>query len=172
MFVKIYGGIAHKLAAESPADAERVLERIRGLDPVNGSHYVVAVCRGSRERTPSARRRIAETMLDAEWVGLKPYIYGLIARELAARDRPAAVRLLETAYDALDRSAGRGSLATLHSNPRIAAGLLPIAEEIAPERLAEFLARTLSLREPWLDEGGGASNADQAVAPVDDRRGV
>ena len=80
VFVKIYGGIAHKLAAESPADAERVLERIRGLDPVNASRYVVAVCSRMARTDPTRARRIAGTMLDAEWVGLKPYIVGLIAR--------------------------------------------------------------------------------------------
>jgi hypothetical protein len=63
-------------------------------------------------------------MLDAEWVELKPYIFGLIARELAPRDRAAAVRLLETAYDELDRSALRGRISTLYGNTRIAAGLL------------------------------------------------
>ena len=30
VFVRFYGNIAHKLAAEAPADAERMLERIRG----------------------------------------------------------------------------------------------------------------------------------------------
>ena len=54
VFVKIYGGIAHKLAAESPADAERVLERVRGLDPNNAGRYVVAVCSRMARTDPTA----------------------------------------------------------------------------------------------------------------------
>ncbi len=37
VFVRFYGDIAHKLAADAPADAERMLEKIRALEPANAS---------------------------------------------------------------------------------------------------------------------------------------
>ena len=164
VFVRFYGTIAYKLAADAPADAERMLERIRGLEPANVSHYAIAVC-SRMARTDLARaRRIAETMFDAGSIQLKPYALGLIAQRLAATDKPGAVELLETAYHELDQLAERGRTSTLHGNAQIAGGLLPIVEEVVPQRLPEFLARTLSLRERWLDTGNGVYQADEIAA--------
>ena len=164
VFVKIYGQMAHKLAADSPVDAEQLLERIRKLAPTDASRYIVAACARMASKDPARARKIAETMLDADALELKPYALGLIAHEVAVTDKAGAVRLLESAYEELERFADRGRISTLHGNAVIAGGLLPIVEEIAPARLPEFLARTLSLREPWLDRNSGAYNAQQTAA--------
>jgi len=164
VFVRFYGTIAHKLAADAPADAERLLEKIRALEPANVSHYATAVCSKMARTDPARARRIAETMFGAGSSELKPYALGLIAQKLAATDKPGAVELLETAYRELDHLADRGQTLTLHGNAQIASGLLPIVEEVVPERLPEFLAQTLSLREPWLDTDNGVYQADEIAS--------
>ncbi len=113
---------------------------------------------------PARARRIAETMFDAGSIELKPYALGLMAKSLAASNKAGAVELLETAYRELDHLAERGRSSTPHGNAKVASGLLPIVEEVVPERLPEFLARTLSLREPWLDTGSGVYEADEIAA--------
>ena len=152
VFVRFYGNIAHKLAADAPADAERMLEKIRVLEPANVGHYAVAVCSKMARTNPARARRIAETMFDAESSVLKPYALGLIAQKLAATDKAGALELLETALRELEARAVRGETSTLHGNAKIAGALLPIVEEVVPERLPEFLAtnalaaRTLARR--------------------------
>ncbi len=100
-------------------------------------------------------------MFDAGSIELKSYALGLIAQKLVATDKAGAVELLETAYQELDHLAERGRTSELKGNAQIASGLLPIVEEVAPERLPDFLARTLSLREPWLDAGNGLSRTEE-----------
>jgi hypothetical protein len=97
-----------------------------------------------------------------------PDALGLIAQKLAATDKAGATELLKTAYRELDHLAERGRTSTLlHGNAQIASGLLPIVEEVVPERLPEFLARALSLREPWLDAGNGVGKDQQfAIDPI------
>lgn len=161
VYVRFYGTIAHKLAADAPADAERMLEKIRALEPANVSDYAIAVCSSMARTDPARARRIAETMFNAGSTELRPYALGLIAQRLAATDKPGAVELLETAYRELDHLADRAQTSTLHGNAQIASALLPIVEVVVPERLPEFLARTLSLREPWVDTGNGVHKADE-----------
>jgi hypothetical protein len=164
VFVRFYGAIAHKLAADAPADAERMLEKIRVLEPANVSHYAIAVCSSMARTDPARARRIAETMFDAGSSELRPYALGLIAQRLAATDKPGAVELLETAYRELDLLVGRGGASAAHGTAEIAAALLPIVEEVVPGRLPEFLARTLSLRDPWLDNGNTVARGDEIAA--------
>jgi len=97
-----------------------------------------------------------------------PDALGLIAQKLAATDKAGATELLETAYRELDHLAERGRTSTLlHGNAQIASGLLPIVEEVVPKRLPEFLARAISLREPWLDAGNGVGKDQQvAIDPI------
>ena len=164
VFVRFYGTIAHKIAADAPADAERLLEKIRALEPANATRYAAAVCSKMARNDPARARRIAETMFDADSIELKPYALGLMAKSLAASNKSGAVELLETAYRELDHLAERGRSSTPHGNAKVASGLLPIVEEVLPERLPEFLARTLSLRAPWLDTGSGVYEADEIAA--------
>jgi hypothetical protein len=164
VFVRFYGTIARKLAADAPADAERLLEKIRALEPANAAHYAVAVCSKMAPKDLARARRIAEMMFRAGSSELKPYALGLIAQKLAATDGAGAVELLETAYNELDHLAERGRTSNIYGNAMIASGLLPIVEQVAPQRLPEFLARTLSLREPWLDSGNGVYRADEIAA--------
>jgi hypothetical protein len=166
VFARIYGQIAFKLAADAPADAERMLERSRGLEPTHVAWYLAAVCSKMASKDPARARHIAETMADAGSINQGPYALGLIAQKLAGTDKAEAVRLLEIAYDKLDRQTGLGETTSYNSSTVVAAGLLPIVEEVAPERLVECLARTLSLREPWMEGRDLAENAQQTACLV------
>jgi hypothetical protein len=147
VFARVYGRIAYKLAAELPADAERLMRQSAALDR-NTWRYLCAVCSRMAAKDPVRARRIAETAVPPDWVEFRPYAYGLMAQSLAPTDKGAACRLIEDAYTELDRQVTQGQ-STIRSNEvMIAAGLLPIVEQIAPDRLSEFLARTLALRSP------------------------
>jgi len=156
VFVRFYSEIAQRLAADAPAEVERLLEKIRGLEPQNVP--VLEVCSKMARSDPARARRIAETMLDPGSLELKPYALGLMAQTLAATDKTRAIELLESACSELDHLAERGRGSALHGNANVAAGLLPIVEQVAPERIPEFLARALSLREPRLAAGDAAGN--------------
>jgi hypothetical protein len=160
VFVRIYGAMAYKIAADAPADAERVLERFKSLDPTNYDGSVVAACWKMANIDPDRAERIAKTMMNAESIELKPYALGLIAGKLAAtdRDKTRARRLLDEAYDELDRLAETGRTSPMYTNATVAGALLPVVEQVAPDRLPEFLARTLMLREPRRDDSDEASS--------------
>ena len=91
VFVRIYGNIARRLAADAPADAgARVLERVRGLDPANASRYALAVCSKMAYNDPMRARRIAGRCLMPARSRIKPYALGLIAQETGLDRRPDA----------------------------------------------------------------------------------
>jgi len=144
VFERFHGRMAYKLAAQSPADAERVLERI-SLAPA-GDRTVVSVCTKMAPRDLSRARRIAETRISPEGSANRSYALGLMAQVLAGSDKPVAIRLLDDAYADLEQQAASGQRRSHPDLVEVAAGLLPIVEEVEPDRLAEFLARTLALR--------------------------
>ncbi len=144
VFDRFHGQIAYKLAAQSPADAEQVLERIPLI--AAGDPYVVAVCAKMAPKDLSRARRIAETRISADSLGLKGYALGLMAQALAGSDKPAAIRLLDEAYVSLEELAESGQRPIRPEIVEVAAGLLPIVEQVDPDRLSEFLGRTLALR--------------------------
>ena len=92
-----------------------------------------------------------------------PTRLGRIAQRLAATDKPGAMELLEAAFRDLDQLAATGQSSTLYGNAQIAAAILPIVEEIMPDRLAEFLPRALSLRDPWLESVNAVYQAQEIV---------
>jgi protocatechuate 3,4-dioxygenase beta subunit len=144
VFERLYGHIAYALAARAPADAERVLGRI-AVKPT-ADRYVVAVCSRMAEKEPARARRIAETRTSRDAPGYKPYALGLMARTIAATDKAAAIRLLDEAYAALGQLADAGEQSDYAGLVEVAAALLPVVEQAEPDRLAEFLGRTLALR--------------------------
>ncbi len=72
VFVKLYGDIARKLAADAPVDAERLLERIRATGSADASRRILATCTSMARSDPARARRIAETMFDSGTLTLKP----------------------------------------------------------------------------------------------------
>ncbi len=150
VFDRFHGRIAYKLAAQSPEGAEHVLERI----PVtlDRDRYVVAVCAKMAPKDLPRARRIAEAKVSPDAPAYRPYALGVMAQALAGSDKPVAIGLVEDAYAGLEELARNGERRFHPDLVQVAAGLLPIVEEIEPNRLAEFLARTLALRPPRGDQ--------------------
>ncbi|HZW31549.1 MAG TPA: hypothetical protein VFF52_12630 [Isosphaeraceae bacterium] len=144
VFERFLGHIAYKLAAQVPADAERVLERI----PIKQAtdRYVVAACAAMATKDLARARRLAETRIAREGSGSRPHAFGLMARAIAPTDKAGAIRLLDEAYAALDQLASGGDRPSYPGLVEVAGGLLPIVEQVEPDRLGEFLGRTLALR--------------------------
>jgi hypothetical protein len=84
---------------------------------------------------------------------------GLMARSIAATDKTAAIRLIDEAYAVLDRLAVDGERPIYPGLVEVAAALLPIVERVEPDRLAEFLGRTLALR----PARGDQTDSDESV---------
>jgi hypothetical protein len=164
VFNRFYGDIASKIAAEAPADAERVLEHLRGADTAEARRSTLAVCSRMARTEPARARRIAETTFAGTSSALKAYALGLVAKTVATTDKARAAELLEAAFRELERLAKGGWTSDVYGTAQVAAGLLPIVEQVVPDLLAEFLARTLALREPLRDRGTGFFEADETVA--------
>ncbi len=157
VFQRFFGHIAYNLSARSPADAERVLGRMpieQGSD-----RYVVAACSGMAPRDLARARRIAGSRISRDGPGYRPHALGLMARSIAATDKAAAIRLIDDAYAALDRLAVVGDRPAHPGVVEVAAALLPTVERVAPDRLAEFLGRTLALR----PSRGDQTDTDEAT---------
>ncbi len=65
---------------------------------------------------------------------------------MASLDKVTALKLLDEAYDELDRLMARGRTGQFASISGVAGGLLPIVEQVDPTRLPAFLSRALALR--------------------------
>ncbi len=69
-----------------------------------------------------------------------------MAQAIAATDKIGAARLIDDAYKGLEDLAPIGQPLPAYDPLVVAAGLLPIVEQVEPEQLAEYLGRTLALR--------------------------
>ena len=118
VFARIHGSMAYKIAADAPADAERVLDRLKSLGLSNYDGSIVAACWKMAAKDPDRAERIARTITNAESMELKPYALGLVAGKLAAvgTDEARARRLLDEAFDELDRLAESGGISPMHTN--------------------------------------------------------
>ncbi len=144
LYDRFYALIAVKLADRSPADAEKVVGRM-DIRPSN-DREVVAVCTRMAARDVARARRIAATRLSPDAPTFRPYALGLMARAIAPTDRAEAVRLLDEAFAELERLDAMDSTYREPSTGGVAGALLPDVERVAPDRLAEFLARTGLMR--------------------------
>ena len=106
VFDRFHGRIAYKLAAQSPADAERVLERLPLIH--NTDQYTVVVCSRMAPIDLPRARRIAKKRISPDASAYGPYALGLMAQALASTDNPTARGLIDDAYSALEQLAANG----------------------------------------------------------------
>jgi hypothetical protein len=97
-------------------------------------------------------RRIADSRISPDLPVYGPYTLGLMAQAIAATDKVGARRLIRDAYRGLEGLAAREQPLARNGALDVAAGLLPVVEQVEPERLPEFLGRTLALRGPSGDQ--------------------
>lgn len=137
--------VARSLADHDPAEAER---QFRQVDK-SGQWFGMRLAPVARMATVDAERaaRLARSYVDP---CEQAFALGNVAYALAAKDRKAAVELLDEAYGLLDHADESGVTRTLFRDAAItAAALLPVAEKIDPALVEGYFWRSLSLRQPW-----------------------
>jgi RNA polymerase sigma factor (sigma-70 family) len=136
------GLIAQSIAAQHPAEAERL---IGAMTWNNSESYTVKTCRRMAAVDGPRARRIAERIkIDV----LRGYALGGMAEVIGTNDRATASQLRSEAFRAFDRAMARGmgGVWGARSASVMAGGLLPGIERTDPDRLAEAVDRVLSLR--------------------------
>jgi hypothetical protein len=98
VFDRSYGEIAYSLVRSDPAGAERGLGLITSAS--RRDNYMVAVCSRMALADLSRSQRVAATIDDPL---LRAYAHGAIARALSATDNGAAARMLDQAFDDLEK---------------------------------------------------------------------
>jgi beta-lactamase regulating signal transducer with metallopeptidase domain/protocatechuate 3,4-dioxygenase beta subunit len=140
--IRTIGNLAHQFAAFDPAEAERLLAE---LPPDNRNQVAGRACSGMAPVDLPRAKRIADAIGDQP---LRAHAHGLMAFALSPSQPAEARRLLDEAFDELQRaveqsaSSGNG----VGQAVEVALSLLAVAETVAPDQLEEFVWRTLSLR--------------------------
>lgn len=145
-FDRHHGNIAHELAARDPAAAERVLGMVR--DRFQRDQYAVRVVYRMASADLPRARRLAGAVGDP---GLRGYAQGMAALGLAEAKKSAEARTsLDEALSTLERAASPNGQppSGLFDAAGVAASLVPVAEKISPELVAETFWRVLSMRGP------------------------
>jgi hypothetical protein len=136
------GLIAQSIAAQHPAEAERLI----GAMTWNHSEaYAVKACyRMAAVDLPQARRIAERIKIDV----LRGFAFGRMAEVIGAADRATARSLRSEAFRAFDQAMerGMGGVWGARTAAVMAGALLPGIERTDPDRLAEAVARLLALR--------------------------
>src|SRR5262249_9175991 len=133
------GNIAARIAAESPAEAEGVLDRIRS--PLNRLPGTYRACQKMAAVDPARARRIAGKIREPAY---RADALIFLAVGLKDRDRAMAVATVREALAQFDRF-----LATEGEEPRRGmqiAAPMPLVEQIDPGLVPEFFWRAISTR--------------------------
>ncbi|MFO0898422.1 MAG: hypothetical protein U0836_13450 [Pirellulales bacterium] len=136
------GNVAHQLGAVNPQESERLLDLLRGNNRDQVAQRVVY--RMAPVDLPRARR-IAASIADPP---RRAHALGMLALGLAASQPATANSLLDEAYALIEgmTSGGDSRSNSICSPTAVAVSLIGVAETVAPDRLEEFLWRTLALR--------------------------
>lgn len=149
----LYGSAAIAMAISHPADAERFFglsEQKRGYQAFS---TVIRLCRQLAKVDPARAARIAS---EVETPGARACAWAYSALGASERDKQAASQFLDRSIEAIDsvRESGPGPepvtnlagvLTIYPSNPAVV--ILPVVEQVAPERLAEFFWRAVALHD-------------------------
>jgi hypothetical protein len=151
-----HGNIARLLAASQPAEALRVLKLVR--DAFQRDQYAVHVARLMAPVDGERARDVVELITNPQF---KMLAEGLVARALSSSDAKAAAVQLERAYDVLARLATAKAPVSQGYDvaPVLAAWFLPIVETLQPDRVEEYVWRSLSLRVPLAQQGDRTQTA-------------
>lgn len=136
------GNVAHQLGAANPQESERLLALLNGNNRDQVAQRVVY--RMAPVDLPRARR-ITASIADPP---LRAHALGMMALALAASQPAAANSLLDEAYALVEGMTASGDARSnsIYSPTAVAVSLVGVAETVAPDRLEEFLWRTLALR--------------------------
>jgi RNA polymerase sigma factor (sigma-70 family) len=147
-----YDEVAVHLALEHPAEAERAFNLYEHRFSFARDILAMRICRRLAKVDLARARRIAAAI---ETPGARACAWACTALGAYERDKQAAREALDRSIEAIDRilESGPGlelvttvDGATLYpTNPAVL--ILPIVEQVAPERLGEFFWRAVALHE-------------------------
>ncbi len=161
VFDRFYREIAQHLAKDNPADASRVLS-LASADYQRDA-VVPVICRWLCRKDLSAAERLAKT-IDSRHPELYAWALASMARSLAASDRPAAAVMLGAALSYLEFAMDESPLESHRYRDEVtemAAALIPCCEQVAPDRISEYIWRAVALRPP---RSGGLQDFSHARA--------
>ena len=171
VFDRRHGNVAHRIARERPANAERVLGMLH--DRYQRGVYAVRVC---HRMAPVDRGRAVRLAQAIDNPYQKAYALGLMAESCAATDAAQARLWLQEAFTLLSRLglSGEERFAGPVTAAEMAAALLPAVEAVEPHLVREYLWRTLAMRPAralpprgWRDEAGTTATVAMLVARYD-----
>jgi hypothetical protein len=146
--------VAPEVAIDQPALAERLFDLMLSGDRVP-NNKVLLLCRRLASVDPPRARHVAMSLKNS---GTRACAWACVAFGLMPKDRPAALEALDKAIDEIDhfREKAHGlETAIPYGSPRNidlanpAVLILPIVEQVAPERLAEVFWRAIALHPKW-----------------------
>ena len=153
-----YYQVAFQLALEHPAEAEQAFNLYEDRAGFNRHSLEMRICRRLAMIDLARARRIAAAV---DTPGARACAWAFTALGAADRDKQAAREALDRSIEAIDQilESGPGLAlvttvqgATLYwTNPAVL--ILPIVEQVAPERLAEFFWRAVALHDRVEQDG-------------------
>jgi protocatechuate 3,4-dioxygenase beta subunit len=173
-YIRHHGNMATKLAKINPAEAERVYNILLKYDERQAyqrDQRAIQICYFMASADLPRARKIAETIKQADF---KARAYGVMAEALAKEKPKEALALLDRSFEILGEfvASGGGRFNNIWSAAGLAGVQLPVAEQIDPALVPEFLWRTVSLHAPqlaqqeWHDSMGFESCALGTLAMV------
>jgi hypothetical protein len=135
---RLYTTLAREIAAESPAEAERVWSLIRSRE--HRERGVAEVAWKIAEVDPERAWRLTDT---AQSELDNPLRYLWLAHGLRARDPAGARRAFQTAMEGLDRRMAASNSTIVLPRSGVT---LPMVEQIDPALLPEYFWRTVAMR--------------------------
>lgn len=136
--------IAREIAATDPQRAEEVIRRI---DSYYSHEFLAHAC---RRMVRVDARRARGLIAGEDSTGVKAYVQGRMAGEIARTDPELARELIEDSFRCFDDTISRGlrGISGAECAAYMAASLLPVVEQIDPKLVPEYVWRAVALR--WL----------------------
>jgi hypothetical protein len=118
------------------------------IGQMNGNSSETLIVKTCRRMAPVDLPRARRIALGIRNHVLRGYALGTMADALPTTERPAARTLLSESFIEFGKAVeqGRGGIWAAQSAAAMAGALLPIAERVDPEHLAETIQRVLALR--------------------------
>jgi Carboxypeptidase regulatory-like domain len=142
----VLGNIAFRVAAENPAEAERIRSMTRRMSRHPTLDPALAWKLGTID--PASVQRALEGM---PWINQRPELFLYLALGAKAHDESASRRAIEIGLQGIDRIVQKGP-----DRARfllVAGSLLPLVERIDPTLVPEILWRAVAARTPVVDPG-------------------
>jgi len=139
---RYYGGVAEAVADVKPADAVRILEQF----PEARGGWSVRVCYRMAKADYERARELSEAINNPS---VRFYCWGVMAHAIADEDPQKARELLAEAFNELGTlvDAGQRGGNSSYTPLKAALSLLPVVEQVDPDRLREYFWRALSFRQ-------------------------